>query len=44
MNRLGQYVLDPESGNPFPIASEQEVQVDEGVYTELIVNFDTGIR
>ncbi len=42
--RPGQYVLDPESGNPFPVASEQEVEVEEGVYTEVIVSFDTGIR
>lgn len=42
--RPGPYILDPESGNPFPIASELEVQVDEGVYAEVIVSFDTGIR
>lgn len=42
--RPGQYVLDPESGNPFPIAGEQEVEVGDGVYTEVIVNLDTGIR
>lgn len=42
--RPGRYILDPESGNPFPIASELEVQVDEGVYAEVIVSFDTGIR
>lgn len=42
--RPGRYILDPESGNPFPIASELEVQVDEGVYAEVTVSFDTGIR
>ena len=42
--RPGQYVLDPESGNPFPIASEQQVEVEEGIYAEVIVSFDTGIR
>ena len=42
--RPGQYVLDPESGDPFPIASEQEVEVEEGRYAEVIVSFDTGIR
>ena len=42
--RPGRYVLDPESGNPFPTASEQEVDVEDGVYTEVIVSFDTGIR
>ena len=42
--RAGLYILDPESGNPFPIASEQEVRVEEGAYTEVVVSFDTGIR
>ena len=42
--RPGLYILDPESGNPFPIASELEVQVEEGVYADGIVSFDTGIR
>jgi hypothetical protein len=40
----GRYVLNPESGDPFPIASEQEVAVGDGAYTEVIVSFDTGIR
>ena len=42
--RPGRYVLDPESGSPFPTASEQEVVVEDGVYAEVIVSFDTGIR
>lgn len=42
--RSGLYVLDPESGNPFPIAGEIEVRIGEGVYTEVTVSFDTGIR
>ncbi len=42
--RPGRYVLDPESGDPFPTASEQEVDVEDGVYAEVIVSFDTGIR
>jgi len=42
--RPGLYVLDPKSGNPFPSASELEVQVEEGVYADVVVNFDTGIR
>ena len=42
--RPGLYLLDPESGNPFPVAGEQEVRVEEGVYTEVTVGFDTGIR
>ena len=42
--RPGLYLLDPESGNPFPVAGDQEVRVDEGVYAAVTVNFDTGIR
>lgn len=40
----GQYVLDPDQGDPFPIATEQTVEVEEGAFTEVIVHFDTGIR
>ncbi len=40
----GSYILDPESGNPFPIAGEIDVEVKEGVFTQVTVNFDTGIR
>jgi len=42
--RPGLYVLDPMSGDPFPTAGDQEVEVEEGVYTEVTVSFDTGIR
>ncbi len=42
--RPGSYVLDPESGIPFPSAGEQTVYVEEGIYTDVIVSFDTGIR
>ena len=42
--RRGSYVLEPESGSPFPIAGEQSVEVEEGVYTDVVVSFDTGIR
>ena len=42
--RPGRYTLDPESGDPFPVASEQDVDVVEGVYTEVVISFDTGIR
>lgn len=42
--RPGLYRLEPESGTPFPVAGEQEVWVEEGVYTAVTVNFDTGIR
>jgi hypothetical protein len=42
--RPGTYILDPESGDPFPFAVEQEVEVEAGVYAEVVINFDTGIR
>ena len=42
--RPGHYILDPASGDPFPVASEQDVDVVEGVYTEVVISFDTGIR
>jgi hypothetical protein len=42
--RPGSYLLHPESGNPFPVAGEVEVEVKEGVYTEVTIHFDTGIR
>ncbi len=42
--RPGHYVLDPQSGDPFPVATEQEATVADGVYTEVVVSFDTGIR
>lgn len=40
----GRYILDPESGDPFPVAGELEVLVDRGVYAEVTISFDTGIR
>jgi hypothetical protein len=42
--RPGAYVLDPESGDPFPIADDQMVEVEPDSYTEVTVSFDTGIR
>lgn len=42
--RPGQYVLDPESGDPFPSATPVEVEVTEGTYTDVTIYFDTGIR
>ena len=42
--RPGRYRVDPESGDPFPFADEQTVDVAEGAYTEIVINFDTGIR
>ncbi len=40
----GRYTLVPESGDPFPVASAQDVVVIAGSYTEVTVLFDTGIR
>ncbi len=40
----GRYTLDPESGDPFPVAGEQEAEVLAGIWTEVTISFDTGIR
>jgi hypothetical protein len=40
----GLYVVHPESGDPFPVASEQEVTVVRDHFTEVTLHFDTGIR
>jgi hypothetical protein len=40
----GLYVVDPESGSPFPISGQQSVEVEAGAYTQVVVSFDTGIR
>jgi hypothetical protein len=40
----GEYILHPESPNVMPVASEQAFTVEEGRYTELTVNYDSGIR
>jgi hypothetical protein len=40
----GLYVVHPESGDPFPVASDQEVTVVRDHFTEVTVLFDTGIR
>jgi hypothetical protein len=40
----GLFVLDPDPGDPFPTAQDQEVEVVPGVYTEVLVLYDTGIR
>ena len=42
--RPGHYILAPESGDPFPAAREQAVDVAHGLYTEIVISFDTGIR
>jgi hypothetical protein len=41
----GDYVVTPETGtDAYPIANPQSVTVVTGVYTEIQVNYDTGIR
>ena len=40
----GEYILHPESPNVMPFASEQIILVEDGKYTQAIVNYDSGIR
>lgn len=40
----GDYVIAPESGDPYPIAQPLPVTVAAGQYVEIEVNYDTGIR
>jgi hypothetical protein len=40
----GEYILHPESPNSLPFAAEQSVIVEDGRYTQVIVNYDSGIR
>ncbi|HWH23797.1 MAG TPA: carboxypeptidase-like regulatory domain-containing protein [Candidatus Limnocylindria bacterium] len=40
----GDYVVTPQSGDPFPVAQPINVTVVAGEYTELEINYDTGIR
>lgn len=40
----GTYTLHPQSGNPFPHATDQSVTVAPGAYTSVTILFDTGIR
>lgn len=42
--RAGRYLLDPESGSPFPVAAQYGVMVADGVFTEVTIHFDMGIR
>ena len=42
--RPGFYSLRPEEGDPFPTAQPQDVEVVRGAYSEVTINFDTGIR
>lgn len=40
----GKYILHPESPNVMPFANEQSFVVEDGVYTQIVVNYDSGIR
>ena len=41
----GDYVVTPSTGpDSYPIAQPQSVSVSAGIYTEIEVNYDTGIR
>jgi hypothetical protein len=41
----GDYVVTPENGtDTYPIAQPQSVTVATGLYTDIEVNYDTGIR
>ena len=40
----GEYTLHPESPNVMPFASEQSFVVETGKFTQIIVNYDSGIR
>ncbi len=40
----GKYTLHPESPKNYPFADEQPFTVEEGEYTQVTVNYDSGIR
>jgi len=40
----GEYILHPESPNVMPFASEQTFKVEAGKFTQITVNYDSGIR
>jgi hypothetical protein len=40
----GQYILHPESPNGMPFAADQSIIVGTGQYTQIVVNYDSGIR
>lgn len=40
----GDYIVTPESGDPYPIAQPIPVSVIAGQYVEVEINYDTGIR
>jgi hypothetical protein len=40
----GQYILHPESPNGIPFAGDQSFVVETGSYTQIKVQYDSGIR
>lgn len=40
----GEYILHPESPNVLPFAGEQTFIVEAGKFTQISVNYDSGIR
>ena len=40
----GKYILHPESPNVMPFAGEQNMIVEDGKFTQVVVNYDSGIR
>lgn len=40
----GEYILHPESPNGIPFAGDQSFLVETGKYTQITVNYDSGIR
>ena len=40
----GEYILHPESPSGIPFAADQIIVVGTGQYTQIIVNYDSGIR
>ena len=40
----GEYILHPESPEIMPFASGQTVIVEAGKFTQVVVNYDSGIR
>ena len=40
----GEYILHPESPDVLPFASDQNFIVEDGRFTQIVVNYDSGIR
>lgn len=40
----GAYILHPESGKPLPYAADQSIIVTPGLFTQVAISYDTGMR